>query len=279
NRSGSARRAGRESLPLRWWERLLAPSPRRLRYLRAGGRTCGRGPRRRSCSRPYQRIPRVKSSRFRPLHCADLQHRVFPCTRRPHESYPFSCESRTRSPRAHRHHFTARWPPSGCRSGIICPQRYHPWVSSLANLTANAAHPARTSRTVSEPGGRMRPSSPAPERLSSPAPQVVLTEPPLLPALQEPHSPCRGELLVGVAAFAVARRSFCLVRALLALELLTGELGVVGEQLLSVARVVPLPVEDLLPGGHDRGHQGLSGHVHSSAAHVQQRVDRQQQPH
>src|SRR5690625_529296 len=73
-------------------------------------------------------------------------------------------------------------PPSGCCPGITGLQWYRPWASSPADLTATAAHPARTSRTVSEPGGRMRPSAPHP---SASAAQVVRTEPPPLPALQE----------------------------------------------------------------------------------------------
>src|SRR5699024_10883313 len=72
------------------------------------------------------------------------------------------------------------------------------------------------------------------------APQRPRTRAPQLPRWSAPNhhrsprcrncpSACRGELLIGIAAFTVARGSICLVRALLALELVAGELGIVGE--------------------------------------------------
>src|SRR5699024_8002901 len=118
----------------------------------------------------------------------------------------------------------------------------------------------------------------APQRPRTRAPQLPRSSAPnphRSPRCRNCPSACRGELLIGIAAFTVARGSICLVRALLALELVDGELGFVGEQLLGVARVVALPVEVLLPRGHARGHEGSHCHVDGSAAHVQQRVDRQ----
>jgi len=52
---------------------------------------------------------------------------------------------------------------------------------------------------------------------------------------------------------------------------------VVGEEVLRGGGFVAVDVENALPLRHDRGHEGLASHVHGGAAHVEDRVDREQQ--
>ena len=60
----------------------------------------------------------------------------------------------------------------------------------------------------------------------------------------------------------------------------TSRVGLVlGEEVLGVGGAVLLDVEDALALGHDDRHEHLAGDVHRGAAHVEDRVDGQQQAH